>query len=282
MATSSRRHRRTRSEARWPSGVSSQPPAARTSTFPPGARSSAAKRRDTVTWLRPSVSAARVNRPPLATSSRTRRSSGLGRAGICTFSQIRGALLPIARPRMATETRFRDSIAWLVEHRRPSRSILVPSLRRDLMTGTFQHTWDNAVEQHADSVFLVFRSESGTRSEWIYGEFDALVARVAGRLREAGVRPGSSVHAVLPNCPASSRCGSPRRSSERGWCPPTRHPRHATSPTTSAGRSPVGVCAADRAAVYHDGANVPSRSSWSTCTRARLWATPWPITCAPA
>ena len=66
--------------ARSPSGVSSQPPAARASTRPPRAFSSAAILRATVVWLSPRLSPAVVNFPLRDTSRRTRSRSGEGDA----------------------------------------------------------------------------------------------------------------------------------------------------------------------------------------------------------
>jgi carnitine-CoA ligase len=120
---------------------------------------------------------------------------------------------------------------------------------------TFQRIWSTAVAQHTGSPFLVFRAESGDVSRWTYGEFDAVVAQVATRLRDAGVEPGTPVHVVLRNCPAfialwlaTTRLGA--------WMVPV-DPASAARDIASQVRrvAPVvGICAAARADVYHEGA----------------------------
>ncbi|GAF43777.1 class I adenylate-forming enzyme family protein [Rhodococcus wratislaviensis] len=124
-----------------------------------------------------------------------------------------------------------------------------------MTTETFQSIWDSTVREHTDNSFLVFRSESGSVSDWTYGEFDTVVARTAGALREAGVGPGSPVHVALRNCPAfialwlaAARLGA--------WLVPV-DPASAARDVASQIRRvrPVlGVCAADRAAAYKEGA----------------------------
>ncbi|HEY3396168.1 MAG TPA: AMP-binding protein [Armatimonadota bacterium] len=57
--------------------------------------------------------------------------------------------------------------------------------------------WDNAVLQQPASRAVV----DGDRV-WTYAEADALVARLAGYLRELGVQPGDRVALALPNCAA--------------------------------------------------------------------------------
>lgn len=124
-----------------------------------------------------------------------------------------------------------------------------------MTTGTFQRTWDRAAYEYADRPFLMFRAESGSVSEWTYGEFDSVVARAAGTLREAGVRSGTPVHVVLRNCPAFialwlavARLGA--------WLVPA-DPASAARDVASQVRRvhpAAGVCAAERAGVYRDGA----------------------------
>lgn len=120
---------------------------------------------------------------------------------------------------------------------------------------TFQRIWDLAVHDHAERPFLVFRSESGTVTEWTYGEFDAVVARVAGVLETAGVRTGSAVYVVLRNCPAFvalwlavARIGA--------WFVPVDPASAARDIVNQVRRVQpvVGVCAANRAGAYHEGA----------------------------
>jgi crotonobetaine/carnitine-CoA ligase len=67
---------------------------------------------------------------------------------------------------------------------------------------SFSSTWQRAVAEHGDATFLIFGSDDGVNTRWTYAQFDDVVAHVAGTLRDAGVRPGSSVHLVLRNCPA--------------------------------------------------------------------------------
>lgn len=120
---------------------------------------------------------------------------------------------------------------------------------------TFQQVWDSAVHEHGDRTFLLFRSESGVRSEWTYREFDLVVAAAAGALRAAGVEQGSAVHVVLRNCPAFvalwlavSRLGA--------WLVPADPESAARDVANQVRRvAPVvGVCATARAGTYREGA----------------------------
>jgi carnitine-CoA ligase len=124
-----------------------------------------------------------------------------------------------------------------------------------VVIGTFQHTWDSAVAEHADRPFLVFRSVTGAVTEWTYREFDGVVARTAGALAEGGVGSGSPVHVVLRNCPAfvavwlaTARLGA--------WMvpvDPASTPRDIATQVRRV-RPAIGVCAADRAEAYAEGA----------------------------
>jgi crotonobetaine/carnitine-CoA ligase len=67
---------------------------------------------------------------------------------------------------------------------------------------TFAARWRQAVDARGDATFLAFEAPDGSTTTWTYGEFDALVARVAGGLIERGVERGSAVHLVLTNGPA--------------------------------------------------------------------------------
>ncbi|NNE11711.1 MAG: AMP-binding protein [Ilumatobacter sp.] len=116
---------------------------------------------------------------------------------------------------------------------------------------TLAHCWVDAVERRAGDPFLVFEAPDGTVTEWSYGEFDAVVARLATELAGHGVGRGSAVHLALTNSPtfvaawlATVRLG--------GWIVPSdpmgRTPELAdhverTDPT-------VGFCARDRSEVY--------------------------------
>jgi crotonobetaine/carnitine-CoA ligase len=61
--------------------------------------------------------------------------------------------------------------------------------------------WDQAVADHANALFLIFRSAAGATNRWTYRDFDEAVARVAGMLRSTGVGRGDAVHIVLRNSP---------------------------------------------------------------------------------
>ncbi|HEX9042300.1 MAG TPA: class I adenylate-forming enzyme family protein [Trebonia sp.] len=67
---------------------------------------------------------------------------------------------------------------------------------------TFAQRWSSAVSACGDRPFLIFEGPDGSVSQWTYREFDEVVTRMGATLAAAGVRPGSSVHVVLRNCPA--------------------------------------------------------------------------------
>lgn len=71
-----------------------------------------------------------------------------------------------------------------------------------MVASTFQSVWENAVSTHGERNFLVFNSDTETKTEYSYKDFDNLVARTAGKLRELGVERGDAVHVSLRNCPA--------------------------------------------------------------------------------
>jgi crotonobetaine/carnitine-CoA ligase len=102
---------------------------------------------------------------------------------------------------------------------------------------------------------LVFRSESSTRTEWTYGQFDAVVEQTAAVLHRAGVETGSSIHVVLRNCPAfvavwlaAARLGA--------WVAPVDPVSTAADVASQVGRvrPAVAVCASARAQTYRLGA----------------------------
>ncbi len=66
----------------------------------------------------------------------------------------------------------------------------------------FGDVWAGTVAANADREFLRFEAPSGDVGEWTYGEFDALVGRMAATLVANGVAPGSAVHLALTNSPA--------------------------------------------------------------------------------
>ena len=60
---------------------------------------------------------------------------------------------------------------------------------------------ENLLWQSASRTALIYRDESGNRSEMTYGELRAQVARIAAGLSVLGVRKGDSVAAWMPNRP---------------------------------------------------------------------------------
>jgi len=115
----------------------------------------------------------------------------------------------------------------------------------------FAHQWTHAVAARPDQVFLRYEGADGHVAEWTYGSFDLVVSRVAARLHDAGVSPGSAVHLVLRNSPtfvaamlAASRLG--------GWIIPSDPFAQATELAGHIRRTKpvVGLCAAERATVY--------------------------------
>jgi len=66
----------------------------------------------------------------------------------------------------------------------------------------FGDLWRDAVAARTDATFLVFERSDGKVHEWTYGEFDALVGRMAHALVSRGVNKGDSVNLALTNSPA--------------------------------------------------------------------------------
>ena len=60
---------------------------------------------------------------------------------------------------------------------------------------------ENLLWQNASRTALIYRDESGERSEMTYGELRAQVGRAAAGLSDLGVRKGDSVAAWMPNRP---------------------------------------------------------------------------------
>lgn len=124
-----------------------------------------------------------------------------------------------------------------------------------MVSTTFTDLWQRSAAAHADNIFLVFRSESGTVSRWTYQQFDTVVCRTAAALRSAGATRGTPIHLVLRNCPAfiaiwlaAARLGA--------WVVPV-DPASSTSDIArqvARIRPALAVCAARRAQTYHDGA----------------------------
>ncbi|MGW5150480.1 class I adenylate-forming enzyme family protein [Rhodococcus koreensis] len=121
---------------------------------------------------------------------------------------------------------------------------------------TFDRLWADAVREHPDRLFLVFRAETGEMSEWTYAEFNAVVARTAGMLRNGGAGAEAPVHVALRNCPAfvavwlaAARIGT--------WIVPVDPASAARDIANQVERvRPVlGITAASRAEVYREGAD---------------------------
>lgn len=119
---------------------------------------------------------------------------------------------------------------------------------------TFHEHWAAAVAAHGQRIFLIFHDDSGVTG-YTYAEFDRIVARAAGALRQHGVRPGTAVHVVVRNSPAfvalwlaAARLGAwlvpvDPASAERDIANQVRRTRPV-----------VGVYAVARAAAYREGA----------------------------
>lgn len=67
---------------------------------------------------------------------------------------------------------------------------------------TFASRWAEAVQQHGERTFLVFRAEGGEVTSWTYSDFGQIVDEVVAFLGTIGVRRGDSIHVCLRNCPA--------------------------------------------------------------------------------
>jgi crotonobetaine/carnitine-CoA ligase len=116
---------------------------------------------------------------------------------------------------------------------------------------TFDAAWRRAVTAGPQRAFLRFEGRGGDVTEWTYGEFDRVVEGAAGRLSQAGVEPGDSVHLALTNSPtfvaawlAAMRLGA--------WIVPSDPMSTATELTEhmSRTRPAVGFCATERMGTY--------------------------------
>jgi len=111
--------------------------------------------------------------------------------------------------------------------------------------------WDGAVAANPDAPFLIFETPDAEAARWSYGEFDAVVDRVAAALAGLGAEPGRAVHLALTNSPAfvavwlaAVRMGAWIVPSDpMGTAPELTGHIERTCPT-------VGVCAAARADTY--------------------------------
>ncbi|MGB0800695.1 MAG: hypothetical protein ACPGSH_02895, partial [Ilumatobacteraceae bacterium] len=66
---------------------------------------------------------------------------------------------------------------------------------------TMAAVWQRAVSEHAGRPFLTFEAPDGSITDWSYDEFDIIVNRTVGKLRDFGVGSGSAVHLALTNSP---------------------------------------------------------------------------------
>lgn len=121
---------------------------------------------------------------------------------------------------------------------------------------TFAETWASTVAARTTEPFLIFEAPDATVTEWTYGEFDGIVARMATELASHDVGPGASVHLALTNCPtfvavwiAANRLGA--------WIVPSdpmgRTPELADHIRRT--RPSVGFCARDRIDEYRSAAD---------------------------
>lgn len=119
---------------------------------------------------------------------------------------------------------------------------------------TFAGRWRDAVASQRDRPFLVWEDAGARVTTWTYGEFDALVVRVAGGLASRGVEPGCAVHLALTNSPAFVAVWL--AAAQLGACIVPSDPMATSSELAghAARTKPVvGVCSTARAATYHDG-----------------------------
>ncbi len=119
---------------------------------------------------------------------------------------------------------------------------------------TFAESWRRSIQRSPDASFLIFEGPDGTVTEWTYSEFDAVVSRAASFLGNVGVVRGSAVHLALTNSPAFVALWL-ATISLRAWIVPSDPMGTAAELSAHVARtSPVvGVCSADRAAVYRSG-----------------------------
>ena len=118
---------------------------------------------------------------------------------------------------------------------------------------TFAESWQRAAQRAPEAPFLVFEAPDETTTTWTYGEFDAVVARVASFLQQRGVTTGSAVHMALTNSPtfvavwiATARL--------RAWIVPSDPMGTSAELAGHIARTApaIGFCAADRTHTYRD------------------------------
>jgi crotonobetaine/carnitine-CoA ligase len=121
---------------------------------------------------------------------------------------------------------------------------------------TFAGRWRDAVAGAHERPFLVWEDRSGRVTTWTYGEFDSLVAAVAGGLSGRGVKSGACVHLALASSPAfvatwlaAVQLGA--------WVVPSDPSSSASELAGHMSRTGpvVGLCSPDRAAAYRDAAS---------------------------
>lgn len=120
---------------------------------------------------------------------------------------------------------------------------------------TFAHVWADAVATRPDAAFLTFEAHDGSTTDWTYGEFDRVVARMATELASHSVGPNVSVHLALANSPmfvavwiATVRLG--------GWIVPSDPMGRTAEFADHIERTNpvVGFFSRDRSDVYRDAA----------------------------
>jgi len=120
---------------------------------------------------------------------------------------------------------------------------------------TMAAAWQRAVSEHAGRPFLTFEAPDGSITDWSYDEFDIIVNRTAGKLRDFGVGSGSAVHLALTNSPtfiavwlAALRIGA--------WIVPSDPMGRAPELADHIARTGpvVGFCAESRSEVYGEAA----------------------------
>lgn len=119
---------------------------------------------------------------------------------------------------------------------------------------TFAQLWTTASSRASDRAFLLFREKNGDVTSWTYGEFDAIVDKVAATLVNLSVAPGTSIHLCLKNSPgfialwlAAVRIGA--------WIVPVdpASAKNDIAMQISRVAPVVGICSTERAEVYRQG-----------------------------
>ncbi|MFF0818667.1 class I adenylate-forming enzyme family protein [Rhodococcus sp. NPDC003318] len=119
---------------------------------------------------------------------------------------------------------------------------------------TFHEHWTRAATAHGTAPFLLFHDGSEVTA-YTYTQFDDIVARTAGTLRDHGVTAGTAVHVALRNSPAFVATWLAVTRLGAWFVPvdPASSPRDITNQirrTTPV----VGICAVSRGQTYRAGA----------------------------